>query len=243
MIYLKKLTKKLLDNQFGNIHLLGLIIVCIIFFVAFYITKSPSKVLSQTSDTTPPSTLVQLVNPVFSNIFTCNAQVNIICRDEVGGSGCNSTSPLYCIDQTNTCTPDRSASLGPVLVSQEGLFYIRYQSKDNAGNLEAVKSSEVRIDRSLPSMKLNTNPSTASRNFTYSWTLSGVQDDSGIQKVECYLDGSIIGSPIRTPNYGSGYACTIHIPSTTSVGYHTVTAKVYDNANWYKSDTTTINVQ
>lgn len=233
----KKINKKVSRKA------IKLIILTIIVICSFAILH-PSFVLSQTSiDTTPPSTLVQLVNPVLSNIFTCNAQVNIICRDDVGGSGCNSTSPLYCTDQTNTCTPDRSASLGPVLVSQEGLFYIRYQSKDNAGNLEAVKSTEVRIDRTLPTMKLNTNPSTVSRNTSNSWTLSGVQDDSGIQKVECYLDNNIIGSPIRTPNNGSGYACKILIPSTTSVGYHTVTAKVYDNANWYKSDTTTISVQ
>src|SRR5438093_962030 len=123
------------NAQAGSFHIIGLVVVFLVLFIAIYITKNPVKVLSQTTtDTKPPATLVYFVNPITSNIFTCNAQVNITCADEVGGSGCNSTSPKYCIDQTDSCTPNQTASIGPLLVSQEGLAYIRYQSTDNVGN-------------------------------------------------------------------------------------------------------------
>jgi hypothetical protein len=51
---------------------------------------------------------------------------------------------LYCIDQTDTCDPDTSGTV--VLVTPEGVNYVRYYSIDNVGNIEDVKSVEVMID-------------------------------------------------------------------------------------------------
>ncbi len=55
----------------------------------------------------------------------------------------------YCIDATNTCTPSNNYT-APVLISLEGTNYFRYQSRDLAGNNQAIVSKTVMIDKSNP---------------------------------------------------------------------------------------------
>lgn len=54
-----------------------------------------------------------------------------------GTSGINRT--YYCIDQSNTCTPNIQYT-SQIELEEEGDWYIRYYSVDNAGNEENVKS-------------------------------------------------------------------------------------------------------
>ena len=235
----------LLNNQKAFVNLVIILLFLFTFSIGVYVIQNPKDALSQvTHDTKAPVTTVRLVNPVKDNIFTCSAQIDITCADEVGGSGCDSVnSPKYCADKTNTCIPNNSSSFAPLLINMEGQIYLRVQSVDTAGNKEAIKSTLIIIDRTAPSMILDTTPSTVSQRHQYTWHLSGVSDVSGIGKVECYWDSVIVGSPIYAPNAGTGYACTILIPSDASTSTpHNVTAKVYDNAGWYKEDTTTVTV-
>lgn len=234
----------LFNAQKGFVHFVILALFLVVVFVGIYIIKNPDSVLSSSFDTNPPHSIVQFNNTVKDNIFTCSAEVVIACTDDIGGSGCDTAkSPKYCIDTADKCIPQFKAIYAPILISQEGNGYIRYQSQDLAGNVEAIKSTPIIIDRTPPSMRLDTAPSTVAQKHQYTWHLQGVSDVSGIAKVECYWDDQIIGSPIYAPNLGTGYVCTILIPSdaTTSIP-HNVTAKVYDNAGWYKSDTTTVTV-
>ena len=54
----------------------------------------------------------------------------------------------YCIDQSNICLPETSGT--SVLVTTEGINYVRYYSRDNAGNNEDEEFAEVKIDKSAP---------------------------------------------------------------------------------------------
>ncbi|MDD5337465.1 MAG: hypothetical protein PHS02_03190, partial [Candidatus ainarchaeum sp.] len=70
-----------------------------------------------------------------------NVTVNLTCSDG-SGSGCNRTR--YCISTVNNCTPNVTYS-GPVLMSSEGIYYIRYQSIDNVNNTEGTENRTVMV--------------------------------------------------------------------------------------------------
>ncbi|NOQ37540.1 hypothetical protein GQ472_01500 [archaeon] len=59
----------------------------------------------------------------------------------------------YCIDATDACTPSTDYA-GPVLMSSEGINFFRYRSADNAGNIQTIVSREVMIDKSPPSITI-----------------------------------------------------------------------------------------
>lgn len=58
----------------------------------------------------------------------------------------------YCIDQDDTCQPrdDGQAYEGSITVSTEGINYVRYNSRDNVGNIEETHSRTVKIDKTRP---------------------------------------------------------------------------------------------
>lgn len=77
-----------------------------------------------------------------------NASVNntLSCQD-TGGAGV--LGIYYCTDITNTCTPSTLYS-SPVIVSTEGISYLRYFCKDNVQNTETTKNSTIKIDTVAP---------------------------------------------------------------------------------------------
>ena len=70
--------------------------------------------------------------------------VSLHCNDCDDGdcSGCAET--YYCVDQADDCDPD-TVYTEPFHVSAEGTNYVRFFSKDIAGNTEAIRSETVRI--------------------------------------------------------------------------------------------------
>jgi len=57
---------------------------------------------------------------------------------------------LYCVDQIDACLPGTSGT--SILVSDEGVNYVRYYSSDVAGNDELVNSVSVSVDKSVPTI-------------------------------------------------------------------------------------------
>jgi len=58
-------------------------------------------------------------------------------------------STMYCVDTADTCTPG-TAYTAPVTISTEGDQYFRYQSTDNAGNVQTVVSRNIQLDKTAP---------------------------------------------------------------------------------------------
>jgi hypothetical protein len=91
--------------------------------------------------------------PVTSGVFpqgwqSMDALVTLTCTDS-GGAGCATID--YCVDQENACLP-LTPYQAPVLISNEGTHYLRIQAKDNAGNLETIQSHIVLLDKTPPSL-------------------------------------------------------------------------------------------
>lgn len=105
-----------------------------------------------------------------------NADVNIVLTPTDTWSGISDTK--YCVDLVDACVPSESSN--NVTVSSEGTKYVRYFSIDGAGNIEPTKSATVEIDKSPPTISVQSpegivyNVSTIDVNFTATDTLSGV---------------------------------------------------------------------
>ncbi|MEM4662747.1 MAG: chitobiase/beta-hexosaminidase C-terminal domain-containing protein [Candidatus Diapherotrites archaeon] len=84
---------------------------------------------------------------------TSDVTVTLTCTDN--NSGCAQTN--YCVDDTNTCTPTSIYST-PITIScvsgSTCIKYLRYYSKDNAGNQETTKSATIRIDKQAPTTNI-----------------------------------------------------------------------------------------
>jgi len=63
----------------------------------------------------------------------------------------------YCVDTENISTPDISYE-EPIVISVEGIWYLRYHSADNAGNVQNIVSREVKIDKTPPSVSVTGAP-------------------------------------------------------------------------------------
>src|SRR5439155_21483272 len=101
--------------------------------------------VTRTVDTTAPTT-------------TSNAPAAWVGTDQTvalapgDGSGSGVASTQYCTDTTNTCAPGTSGTSVSVTCGSGSTCqtYVRYQSRDNLGNVELTKSALVRIDKATP---------------------------------------------------------------------------------------------
>jgi len=59
---------------------------------------------------------------------------------------------FYCVDQSDSCQPrsDGQEYTGTFTVSDEGINYVRYNSRDNVGNIEDTLKKTVKIDYTDP---------------------------------------------------------------------------------------------
>lgn len=94
---------------------------------------------------------------------TSSQQVELNPSDDE--SGVNNT--YYCVDQSDSCEPrtDGQKYDGNFTVSSEGINYVRFNTKDNVGNVEPTQSRKIKIDK--------TDPET-SANYTGGWTNTSV---------------------------------------------------------------------
>jgi hypothetical protein len=95
------------------------------------------------TEITPPTTTATLSGTLGNNgWYTSNVQVNLTATDNAGGSGVNKTE--YSFDNATWITYDAEFTL-----SNEGTTTVFYKSTDNAGNVEPIKTQEIKIS-SIP---------------------------------------------------------------------------------------------
>lgn len=120
--------------------------------------NNTNSVQSQTIkiDSTAPSTTASAVlangsTYSFGNVANTNyVNITLSCSDAT--SGCSAT--YYCNDTANSCTPSTAYS-GTIQISSETTSYVRYYSNDSAGNSETIKNQTIKIDRTAPSVTIN----------------------------------------------------------------------------------------
>ncbi|MBI4015702.1 MAG: hypothetical protein HY362_03215 [Candidatus Aenigmarchaeota archaeon] len=101
-------------------------------------------------DTTKPTTTATADGYVFGTYANQDVGVTLSCNDG-DGSGCDLVGYKirYCTDTSDLCFPD-SQYENPVVISDEGITYIRFFGRDYVSNTEDVKSEKIIIDKTIP---------------------------------------------------------------------------------------------
>lgn len=164
-------------------------------------------------DSTSPTTSHSLNGVIGENgWYRSNVQVTLTASDNAGGSGVKVSQ--YKIDGGSWQTYG-----GPFNVTGDGNHTIYYQSQDNAGNWESVKSTPVKIDATPPTNPTSTNPGCTAANNTWqrtcgdpSFTWSGASDvTSGLTRYEYYWGANAAGT---AANWTTG--STYNAPAITA---------------------------
>jgi hypothetical protein len=188
-----------------------------------------------------------------------DVSVTLTANDDVGGSGVDAT--YYTTDGS---TPSTSSTVysGPISITTQGTHVVKYFSVDNAGNVEAVKTSaQIRIDKTAPTVTVDFPADSAS--YTAATWLAGcstaaAQDicgtavdtgGSGLDKVELsirrnsdnlYWNGSSFASAseqFHTATGTSAWSLTFNSSNLTSGVSYTVKARAVDVATNDGTDT------
>ncbi|MEM2784773.1 MAG: Ig-like domain-containing protein [Candidatus Pacearchaeota archaeon] len=137
---------------------------------------------------------------------------------DIGDAGVDAI--LYCIDQTDSCTPDQIYT-GPITISSEGINYLRFRANDSVGNLEEIKSQVVKIDKTAPTITIF-NPTDGTIYGTPNIELNYSVDENVSQVDSCWY---VLDNGLPTP-LPSCQNTTL----TLSDGAHTLQVYANDSA-------------
>jgi hypothetical protein len=207
------------------------------------------KTVSVTVDNTAPTSSVTAGSYTFGVWTSNNVTVVFGCDDS--GSGCETTPnsnqyPYYCVDNNNTCTPGTATH--DRLISGEGVWYVRYFSRDNVGNEETIQSVQVKIDKTVPTSVITTfsladNGSITTPTWDGLVEGTAADDRSGVSGVRLEITRMLFGS--ETTEYWNGSAWqeatasflttgtatwSYQLPGTVEEGTYHVSSHAVDNA-------------
>jgi hypothetical protein len=156
-----------------------------------------SNVSIDKTTTTTTTTLVPVTPSGDNGWYSSNVNVSVAATDNAGGSGVTETRcvldpgsvPLTFNDLTPGCAYTAGAD-----VTSEGTHVVYAASKDAAGNVETVKSTSFKIDKTAPTTTINLDP--VSPNGNNDWYTSAVKitvaatdaGGSGVGEIRCVLD-------------------------------------------------------
>ncbi len=162
--------------------------------------------------------------------------VTLNCNDS--GSGCKKI--FRCKDTNNSCSPTTSyLETEKVNVSTEGISYIRYYSKDNAGNNETVQNKTIKIDRTPPKITVN-SPTNNQYVYTHNITINLTVADNFLNYTNISIYNSTGNLVNSTRNQTNGtYTITL---SVLTDDVYNITATTYDNATNFNSSSVSITV-
>ncbi len=187
---------------------------------------------SEGEDTTPPTTTITL-NPPAPNgnngWYTTSVSFNLTCTDD--SSGCNAT--YFCVDTINTCNPE-NVFQQEQLINESNVWYVRFYSVDNAGNVEEIKSVEIKIDMESPLFEaIQHSPQEPEEGEQLTISANATDNLSGVERIELYVNDALKS----TCNSSS---CTFTITTPSTLVYYLV---AYDNAgNSFTSERIEVNV-
>ncbi len=173
------------------------------------------------SDTTPPTTTAN-ADSLWHRIFVLNLTAS--------DAGCGVASSEYRIDgggwRTGTAVrlPLKRAKKGPA--SKDGNHLVEYRSTDNAGNVEQIRSCQVKIDTTAP---LTIDNSDLLPHTSFRLLLSPADALSGVASTKYAIDGgpwqvgrSVLLSALSRHSRHSAHSLR--------VGSHTISYYSTDNA-------------
>ncbi len=165
--------------------------------VAFHATdaagnvESPDKsFMNVVVDSTPPVTTLSTTPSAPNGLngwFTANVPVTLTATDT--GSGASGVKEIrYSLNGGGTVVV--TGSTASFTVSTEGTTSISYWSVDNAGNTEATKSGQVKLDKTTPVSTITPASSTTVWNTSSSVSIGASDATSGVAQIRYKVNGA-----------------------------------------------------
>jgi pimeloyl-ACP methyl ester carboxylesterase len=134
----------------------------------YVVAPVPNGTATLVADSVAPTTTVSLSGIQGTNgWYTDAVTATLLADDGVGGSGIARTE--YSFDDGATW----NGYIGPIPIVVEGVTTLSYRSIDTVGNLEAARTTEVKIDRTAPEARIGFDSSSRSIRVSGSDNLSG----------------------------------------------------------------------
>jgi hypothetical protein len=146
--------------------------------------------------------------------------VELSAVDDAGGSGVKEIR--YTTDGSDPTAATGTLYNGPFSVMSTTT--VKYRAFDNAGNAETVKSQQIRIDTTAPSVRITAPVDGATVTGSVKITTATSDVDSGVARVSFYVDGVLLTTATTSP-YSTQW-----VTKKTTKGRHTLTAVARDNA-------------
>ena len=170
-------------------------------------------------DTTPPvSSITCNGTPCASSWYTAAVNVALSALDDASGVA----TIRYTTDGTEPTLASPAYS-GPFTVSQTTT--VRYRAWDVAGNAEQTNTQSMQIDATPPAVAVISPIDGATVTGTVRVNVTASDSESGVAKVQLYVDGKLKKTTTSTPyrfNWNS---------SNFAKGQHTLTAVATDRAD------------
>lgn len=119
-----------------------------------------------------------------------NQDITLDAQDDESGV----EDTYYCVDQDDTCQPreDGQEYTGTFTLSDEGVNFVRFNSKDRVGNIEDTSSRTVRIDKTTPETSNDYPGGWLNNEVTVNLTCNDPEnpDASGCETTEYCVDSS-----------------------------------------------------
>jgi len=134
------------------------------------------------NDTTPPVTTIEMYGMLGENgwfVDFFGVDIKLVATDDM--SGIDKT--YYKIDGG-----ERQIYIDMFKIQEEGTHVIEYNSVDNAGNVEDIKTAELKLDNMQPIVDLNTKRLGIKK---WRFTVSCFDETSGMDRVEFYCDDKL----------------------------------------------------
>ncbi len=174
--------------------------------------ESPIHSQTISVDTAKPTSAIKCDGAACSSVFYNHNVSATLSGSDTGGSGLKNIRYT-----TNGSTPTSSSPVytGPISVSSTTT--IKWRAEDNVGNLEAIRSQTISIDKVKPTSTIRCNGATCKSsiyNGSVSATLSGTDTGgSGVKNIRYTTNGS-------TPTGSSPiYTGPISVTSTKTINW------------------------
>jgi peptidoglycan/xylan/chitin deacetylase (PgdA/CDA1 family) len=172
-------------------------------------------------DTTAPTSSITCDSSACSSGWYANSVgVALSASDEAGGSGVKEIR--YTTDGSDPTATSGSVYNGSFNVSSSTT--VKYRAFDYAGNAEAVKSQQIRIDTTSPTVAVTAPDDGAIVNGSVDLTASASDAGSGVARVDFLVDGQLVGSDTSAPFSYSWDS------SAVADGIHVIRARAVDVA-------------
>jgi peptidoglycan/xylan/chitin deacetylase (PgdA/CDA1 family) len=178
----------------------------------------PLKPPPGTADSTPPVTTISCNgSPCGTGWSTSPVQVALTASDDLSG-----VAVIRYTTDGSVPTATSTAYTTPFTISSTSV--VSYRAWDNAGNVEAARSQQVRLDSTAPTVAITSPTDGAIVKDTVKVQATATDSQSGVASVSFYVDGTRVAVVTSSP-----YQFSWNVKKV-SAGTHTLTALATDVA-------------